>query len=127
MVGIINRTPAIPPDRINTIRQVSECLTIQEDRALRLFAGRQQHWDRLGAKWRLAFGWILQHSPQPGDSRRPDPAYAVRTRRARRAHGLMEQAADQVVFRSTAVKGLSAHVDAADSADKWYRSLCSPP
>jgi alkylated DNA repair dioxygenase AlkB len=114
MVGMSNRTSSIPPDRIRTIRQVSEFLTVREDQALRLFAGRQQHWDRLGAKWRLSFGWIYNLRTKLVIPGVPIPLLLRELAARVAANGLMERPADQIVFQVyRGGQGLSAHVDAA--------------
>jgi alkylated DNA repair protein (DNA oxidative demethylase) len=108
-----DRTLAIPPDRIKTIRQLSEFLTVQEDRALRLFAGRQRHWDRLGAKWRLSFGWIYNVRTKLVIPGFPIP-FLLRELAARVASNeLTDGPADQIVFQVYREgQGLSAHIDA---------------
>jgi alkylated DNA repair dioxygenase AlkB len=100
-------------DKIRGIRKLPEFITSEEDKELRLFAGNQRHWDRLGAKWRLPFGWIYVVSRKTVSPGLPVPpllrALALRVVDA----GLMDQVPDQIVYQVyRSGQYLHSHVDA---------------
>lgn len=108
-----NRPHAIPADCIQTIHLIREFLTAEEDKALRLFAGAQPHWDRLGAKWRLPFGWIYNLRTKLVRPGVPIPPHLQKFAERVYAYGLTEHLSDQVVFQVYRPgQGLDAHIDA---------------
>jgi alkylated DNA repair dioxygenase AlkB len=108
---------------------IPEFITIQEEAELESFTATQVHWDWLGKKRRLPFGFT--YSPTKRKIVRPAPAVpailhglAIRLTVA----GLMSEVANQIVFQEyLSGQGIGEHVDAPDfGPDIVSVSLLSP-